>query len=198
MAASLSTRFLKGFFVVFLYYVAVQMLTGRKPKPGRQLPGAAGMFGVGNVIGGVSSLVGIGGGTLSVPFMVWCNIPLHEAIGTSAAIGFPIAVAGTIGYVVNGFSAAGLPGNSLGYVYLPALAGIIGASVLTAPLGVRLAHSLPVDKLKRLFAGLLLVVATRMLTPFLNPATAIEKGKPVKDKVTKPICPYNSQSLRES
>lgn len=163
VAASLSTRFLKGFFVIFLYYVAVQMLTGRKPKPGRQLLSAAGMFGVGNVIGGVSSLVGIGGGTLSVPFMLWCNIPLHEAIGTSAAIGFPIAVAGAIGYVFNGLSAPNLPGYSLGYVYLPALLGIICASVLTAPLGVHLAHSLPVDRLKRLFAGLLLVVATRML-----------------------------------
>ncbi|MBI5590417.1 MAG: sulfite exporter TauE/SafE family protein [Deltaproteobacteria bacterium] len=163
VAASLSTRFLKGFFVIFLYYVAVQMLFGRKPKPGRQLPGVAGMFGVGNVIGGVSSLVGIGGGTLSVPFMVWCNIPLREAIGTSAAIGFPIAVAGAIGYFYNGLSATGLPGYSLGYVYLPALVGIVGASMLTAPLGVRLAHSLPVDKLTRLFAALLLAVATRML-----------------------------------
>jgi uncharacterized membrane protein YfcA len=163
VAANLSTRFLKGFFVIFLYYVAVQMLTGRKPKPGRQLLGSVGMFGVGNVIGGVSSLVGIGGGTLSVPFMLWCNIPLHEAIGTSAAIGFPIAVAGALGYVFNGLSAANLPGYSLGYVYLPALLGIICASVLTAPLGVHLAHSLPVDRLKRLFAGLLLVVATRML-----------------------------------
>ena len=95
--------------------------------------------------------------------MLWCNIPLHEAIGTSAAIGFPIAVAGTLGYVFNGLSAANLPGYSLGYVYLPALLGIISASVLTAPLGVHLAHSLPVDRLKRLFAGLLLVVATRML-----------------------------------
>jgi uncharacterized membrane protein YfcA len=163
VAASLSTRFLKGFFVLFLYYVAVQMLSGRKPKPGRPLPGAVGMFGVGNIIGGVSSLVGIGGGTLSVPFMVWCNIPLHEAIGTSAAIGFPIAVAGTAGYVFNGLSADNLPAYSLGFVYLPALAGIIGASVLTAPLGVRLAHSLPVNNLKKLFAGLLLLVATRML-----------------------------------
>ena len=163
VAANLSTRFLKGFFVIFLYYVAVQMLTGRKPKPGRQLLGSVGMLGVGNVIGGVSSLVGIGGGTLSVPFMLWCNIPLHEAIGTSAAIGFPIAVAGALGYVFNGLSAANLPGYSLGYVYLPALLGIICASVLTAPLGVHLAHSFPVDRLKRLFAGLLLVVATRML-----------------------------------
>jgi uncharacterized membrane protein YfcA len=162
IAAQLSTRFLKVFFVVFLYYVALQMLFGKKPKPSRQLPQRVGMFGVGNVIGAVSSLVGIGGGTLSVPFMVWCNIPLHQAIGTSAAIGFPIAVAGTLGYVYNGL-AADLPHGSLGYVYLPALLGIIVASVLTAPLGVRLAHSLPVDKLKRVFAVLLLVVATRML-----------------------------------
>jgi len=121
------------------------------------------MFGAGNAIGVVSSLVGIGGGTLSVPFMVWCNIPVHHAIGTSAAIGFPIAIAGTVGYVVNGLNVIGLPELSIGYVYLPALVGIVAASVLTAPLGVRLAHSLPVDRLKRVFAVLLLLVGTRML-----------------------------------
>ena len=164
VAARLSTPVLKVFFVVFLIYVAVQMLTGRKPKAGRDLPGRLGMFGVGNVIGGVSSLVGIGGGTLSVPFMLWCNIPLHQAIGTSAAIGFPIAVAGTIGYVYNGLAAGeALPHLALGYIYLPALGGLVVASVLTAPLGVRLAHSLPVARLKAVFAVLLLVVATRMV-----------------------------------
>jgi uncharacterized membrane protein YfcA len=94
--------------------------------------------------------------------MVWCNIPLHQAIGTSAAIGFPIAVAGTLGYITAGW-AVDVPTGSLGYVYLPALLGIIVTSVLTAPLGVRLAHSLPVERLKRVFAVLLLVVATRML-----------------------------------
>jgi len=163
IAAQLSTRFLKGFFVVFLYYVAVQMLTGKKPKPTRQIPGRTAMFGVGNVIGVVSSLVGIGGGTLSVPFMIWCNMQVHHAIGTSAAIGFPIAIAGTLGYIANGWSVSGLPDYSLGYIYLPALVGIVVTSVLTAPLGVRLAHSLPVDRLKRVFAVLLLVVGTRML-----------------------------------
>lgn len=163
IAAQLSTRFLKGFFVVFLYYVAVQMLTGKKPKPKRQIPGRTAMFGVGNVIGVVSSLVGIGGGTLSVPFMIWCNMTVHHAIGTSAAIGFPIAIAGTIGYIVNGWTVAGLPDYSLGYIYLPALVGIVVTSVLTAPLGVRLAHSLPVNRLKRIFAVLLLVMGTRML-----------------------------------
>ena len=163
VAARLSNNFLKGFFILFLYYVAIQMLIDKKPKPSRALPGAWGMFGVGNIIGAVSSLVGIGGGTLSVPFMVWCNIPVHHAIGTSAAIGFPIAIAGTIGYITNGLNVPGLPAGSLGYISLSALAGIAAASIFTAPLGVRLAHWLPVPRLKRIFAGLLLIVATRML-----------------------------------
>ncbi|HCG05024.1 MAG TPA: hypothetical protein DEV75_08695 [Desulfovibrio sp.] len=167
VVAQLSTNFLKGFFVCFLYWVAAQMLLNIKPKPSRELPGGMGMFGMGNVIGAVSSLVGIGGGTLSVPFMAWCNVAMHTAIGTSAAIGFPIAVSGTVGYIVNGLATQGLPANTFGFVYLPALIGIVCASVLTAPLGARLAHSLPVAKLKRIFAVLLLVMATRMLIGLL-------------------------------
>ncbi len=163
IAARLSTNFLKAFFVVFLFYVATQMILNKKPKASRQLPGSTGMFGVGNVIGAFSSLVGIGGGTLSVPFMTWCNIPVHEAIGTSAAIGFPIAIAGTIGYIYNGFNNISLPEYSVGYVYLPALVGLIVTSVLTAPFGVKLAHSLPVGRLKRIFAMLLYAVGTKML-----------------------------------
>ena len=163
VAAHLSTQFLSAFFVVFLYYVAAQMLLNIKPKASRQVPGTAGMFGAGSVIGGVSALVGIGGGTLSVPFLTWCNVQLHTCIGTSAAIGFPIAVAGTLGYVTNGWGVENLPPYSLGYVSLPALVSIAIMSVLTAPLGVRLAHSLPVDKLKRVFAVILFVVGTKML-----------------------------------
>ena len=167
LAAWLSASLLKGFFVVFLYYVAVQMLMDRKPKPSRELPGLLGMIGVGGGIGAVSSLVGIGGGTLSVPFMVWCNLPLHKAIGTSSAIGFPIAIAGAAGYLYNGWDVASLPKYTVGYLYLPALVGIVAASVLTAPLGVRLAHSLPVPRLKRAFAGLLILVGTRMLSSLM-------------------------------
>ncbi len=162
-ASAMSTGFLKGFFCIFLYVVATQMLMNKKPKASRNLPETLGMFATGNIIGGVSSLVGIGGGTLSVPFMVWCNIPVHHAIGTSAAIGLPIAVAGTIGYIFNGWGLASLPAYSIGYINLPALVGIASISVLTAPLGVRLAHSLPVDKLKRIFAVLLYGVGTKML-----------------------------------
>jgi uncharacterized membrane protein YfcA len=125
------------------------------------------MFAAGGTIGVVSSLVGIGGGSLSVPFMIWCNIPVHQAIGTSAAIGFPIAVAGTAGYIVNGLSAPDLPAWSIGYVYLPALVGLIITSVLTAPLGVRLAHRLPMEGLRRIFAILLLAMGTRMLIGLL-------------------------------
>jgi uncharacterized membrane protein YfcA len=163
LAARMSTGFLKGFFVVFLYYVATQMLLNKKPKPSRQLPGYFGTFVVGNVIGAFSSLVGIGGGTLSVPFMTWCNVAVHRAIGTSAAIGFPIAIAGTVGYLFNGWHVTNLPIYSVGYIYLPALFGLVATSVLTAPFGVRLAHSLPVDRLKKVFAVLLYVVGTRML-----------------------------------
>ena len=167
VAARLSNHFLKVFFVVFLFYVSYQMLTNKKPKPSRSLPGQGGLFGVGNVIGSVSSLVGIGGGALSVPFMVWCNVPVHEAIGTSAAIGFPIAIAGAAGYILNGVDVAGLPLHSLGYAYLPALAGIVLASVPTAPIGARLAHALPVTGLKRVFAVLLAAVGAKMLLSLL-------------------------------
>ncbi len=163
IASQLSTNFLKGFFGIFLYYVATQMIMGIKPKPTREIPGTAGIFGAGSVIGIFSSLVGIGGGTLSVPFLSWCNTQVHKAIGTSSAIGFPIAVAGSLGYIVNGFGMDNLPPLCLGYVNLTALAGIVAASVMTAPFGAKLAHSLPIDKLKKIFAALLYVVGTRMI-----------------------------------
>lgn len=163
VASHMSTAFLKVFFVIFIFYVAIQMLTNHRPKASRHLPGQVGMFGVGNTIGAFSSLVGIGGGTLSVPFMMLCNIEVHEAIGTSAAIGFPIAIAGTAGYLLHGWNMAALPDYSVGFIYLPALCGIVVASVLTAPLGARLAHYLPIPRLKQVFALLLMIVGTRML-----------------------------------
>lgn len=163
VASSLSSNFLKGFFAVFLYSVATQMIFNKKPKPSREMPGNAGMVSVGGVIGLASALVGIGGGSLSVPCMLWWNVAAHRAIGTSAAIGFPIAIAGAAGYIVNGLKAASLPAYCFGYVYLPALAGIVVASVLTAPLGAKLAHSLPVNQLKRIFAIFLYVIATKMV-----------------------------------
>jgi len=163
IAAQLSTNFLKIFFSLFLLFVGTQMLLDMKPKAAREIPGNAGMFGAGNIIGIFSSLVGIGGGTLSVPFMLYHNVSLHRAIGTSAAIGLPIAIAGTVGYIVNGFGVTGLPSWSLGYIHLTGLCGVAMASFCTAPLGARLAHSLPVKNLKKIFAVLLYGVGLKML-----------------------------------
>lgn len=161
LASALPTRPLAIFFTVFMSYVAFQMLANIKPKPARQLPGPAGMLAVGGGIGAVSALVAIGGGSLSVPFMTWCNVKMHQAIGTSAAIGFPIAVAGTAGYLVGG-GATGLPPYSIGYIYLPALAACVAVSMLTAPLGASAAHRLPVATLKKVFAGVILLLLVKM------------------------------------
>jgi uncharacterized membrane protein YfcA len=167
-AAHLPDRGLKWFFVLFLSYAATQMLLGFKPKAHRDLPGWPGMTLAGGVIGAVSSWVGIGGGTLSVPFLSWCNVRLQEAIGTSAAIGFPIAVSGAIGFMLSGRGAAGLPAYSLGFVFLPALAALAAGSVLSAPWGAALTHRLPVARLKRIFAAVLYVVAARMAYTLLQ------------------------------
>jgi uncharacterized protein len=161
-ASRVHTSFLAVFFTVFMAYVAVQMLANFKPKPTRELPGAAGLSVVGLGIGGVSALVAIGGGSLSVPFMTWCNVKVHRAIGTSAALGLPIALSGTLGYWVNGVPVEDMP-YTLGFVYVPAFASIGVTSVLTAPLGARLAHELPVASLKRAFAVVLLLLSAKML-----------------------------------
>lgn len=163
LAGQISSIGLKWFFVVFAVAVAAQMFANIRPQATRQLPATGGMFVSGSVIGVVSSLVGIGGGSLSVPFMSWCNVPIHRAVGTSAAIGFPIALAGASGYVVAGMRIGGLPDASLGFVYLPALVGIAFSSMLTAGLGARAAHALPVSSLKKAFALLLLCMAAKML-----------------------------------
>lgn len=163
LATRMSPYILTLCFTLFLFYAATQMWLDFKPRPHRNLPGMAGTTLAGAVIGAVSSWVGIGGGTLSVPFMLWHNLSLHRAIATSSAIGLPIAVAGATGYVLGGWGETSLPEYSLGYVYLPALAGIVIGSVLTAPLGARTAHRLPVRPLKRIFALLLYALAGRMV-----------------------------------
>ncbi|MDP1651194.1 MAG: sulfite exporter TauE/SafE family protein [Rhodocyclaceae bacterium] len=163
LASLIPTRPLAIFFTVFMSYVAFQMLANIKPKPARQLPGTVGMFVVGSGIGAISALVAIGGGSLSVPFMTWCNVKMHDAIGTSAAIGLPIAVAGTAGYLTSGLGAGGLPAGSFGYVYLPALAACVVTSMLAAPFGAKAAHRLPVATLKKIFAGVILLLLAKMV-----------------------------------
>lgn len=163
-AARIPTKALAVIFACFITYVAVQMILNVKPKPSRELPGMLGMFAVGSGIGAISALVAIGGGSLSVPFMTWCNVRVQNAIGTSAAIGFPIALSGTIGYLWGGSSATGLPPGSFGFIYLPALAGTVVASMLAAPFGARLTHTLPVATVKRIFAAVLVLLSAKMLS----------------------------------
>jgi uncharacterized membrane protein YfcA len=150
-------------FAGFIGFSATQMVLDKKPKPGRNMPGFAGQLGVGTVIGMISGLVGAGGGFISVPFMVAHNVLIINAVATSAALGFPIALANAAGYAISGQGVAGLPAWSLGYIWLPALVVIASCSVLTAPMGARMAHSLPVAQLKRVFAAVLYVLAAYML-----------------------------------
>jgi uncharacterized protein len=163
VVASLSTRFLAIFFTCFLFYTATQMLVNFKPKASRTLPGKPGLFGAGGVVGLLSAMVGAGGGFFSIPFLTWCNVAMHTAVGTSAALGFPIAVFTTIGNVINGWGAANVPQPAIGFIYLPALIGISITSVITAPFGARLAHRLPVATLKRTLAIMLYLLALKML-----------------------------------
>ena len=162
-AGFIPTRPLAVGFTVLVFYAATQILLDLRPSGSRELPGAGGLFGAGVVIGAVSSLLAAGGAFLTIPFLVWCRVPLRRAIGTAAANGLPIAIAGTAGYVLNGLRAEGLPSMSLGYVYLPALALVVTTSMLAAPVGARLAHRLPVKRLRSIFALMLYAFAIRML-----------------------------------
>jgi uncharacterized protein len=166
-ASFIPARGLGIFFTLFVYFAAAQILLDKRPQASRQLPGTAGMTLTGTLTGWLSSMVSIGGGTIVVPFLIWCNVPIRHAIGTSAAIGFPIAVGGTLGYIAVGSHIDGLPEPHLGYVYLPALFWIALASVLTAPLGAKAAHRMKVELLRKLFAVLLIVLATKLLMKVL-------------------------------
>ena len=115
-ATWIPTRPLAMVFTAIVYYASLQMMLDFKPKPHRQIPGTPGMVIAGATIGVISSLVAAGGGFLSIPFMVFCNVAIHQAVGTSAALGFPIAVAGTIGYIASGLKQTGLPEYSLSYI----------------------------------------------------------------------------------
>jgi uncharacterized membrane protein YfcA len=149
-------------FAVFVAFSATQMLRGRKPQPQRQMPGPAGTAAAGGVVGFVSGLVGAGGAFISVPFMVWCNVPIHNAVATSAALGFPIALANTAGYVVSGWHLRQTVPGALGYVVLPVLAVIAAASVVMAPLGARVAHRMDTGGLRRVMATMLYALAAYM------------------------------------
>jgi len=161
LAGHLSGQVLRVIYLLFLLAAATQMLLELRPK-GAGAPGAAGFAAAGLVIGVFSSLVGIGGGTLSTPFLLWCRRTIHTAVASSAAIGLPIAISGTVGFVLAGLDRVGLPEWSTGFVAWPAVLVIGGVSVLLAPLGAAVSHQVPQRPLKRVFACLLLVLAARI------------------------------------
>ena len=164
VASALPVRWLTLAFALFVGFMATQMLRGRQAAEPKPMPGPLRLGAVAAAIGAVSSWVGAGGAFMAVPYMLSRQVPMHQAVGTSSALGFPIALAGTVGYVMAGPAGAStLPPGMLGYVYLPALAGLSVASVLMAPLGARAAHRLDTKQLRRMFAVLLYGIAIYML-----------------------------------
>ena len=154
---------LKFIFSIFMFLIAAQMYFGNTTKAHRTLPNKPGMIIAGTGIGTIASLMGVGGGSMSVPFFTWCNMSIRKAVATSSAVGFPIAIAGTIGFILTGWSVTDLPVLSFGYVNLPAFFSIVVASVLSAPLGAWIAHRISPIILKRIFAGFLLILGIRMI-----------------------------------
>jgi uncharacterized protein len=155
LAVALPGKILSVLFACFVAFSATQMFLDRKPNATRTMPGTLGTAGMGGLIGMLSSLVGAGGAFISVPFMTWCNVKIHNAVGTSAALGFPIALAGTLGYMWAGRELPQMPPGSVGYLYLPGLAVISLASMSMAPLGARTAHRMDIRPLRKVFAMLL-------------------------------------------
>lgn len=161
--ALLKGSYLAIFFGLFVSFSATQMFLDKKPKATREMPGTGGQLAAGGFIGFMSGLVGAGGGFISVPFMTGRNVPIRNAVATSAALGFPIALSNGLGYVLSGQAVQNLPAGSFGYIWLPALGVIAACSVLTAPLGAKTAHGIPMSKLRRVFASILYVLAAYML-----------------------------------
>ena len=150
-------------FALFISVSAAQMMRNRLPAPGRRMPGVPGQLALGGSIGLLSGLVGAGGAFIASPFMSWCNVPMHQVVATSAALGLPVALASTAGYLVSGWALPpALPG-AFGYLYLPALLIVSAASACMAPLGARVAHAMPVVQLRQRFALVLFCLAAYMV-----------------------------------
>lgn len=163
VAGSVPGRPLAIFFAAFIFYAATSMFFDLRPKGTFRLPGWFGLAFVGSLVSFLATFLAAGAAFMTIPFMAACNIPLKRAVGTAAAIGFPLGLAATAGYIVAGLKAGPMPQYSLGFVYLPALAMIALPSVLTAPIGARVSQSMPVKQLRVVFALMLYGIAIRMI-----------------------------------
>lgn len=167
IASSLSSFYLAIFFTVLMIFVAIRMALNIQPKHDTKEPSNFNLFWAGTIIGAISAMMSVGGGAYTVPYLTSHNIDIKKAIGTSAAIGFPIALSGTLGYMVNGWSETSISSLQIGYIYLPAVIIVSICSAFTAPYGVRAAHTLQSVTLKRLFALLLIGLSIKMLISIL-------------------------------
>ena len=163
IAEQLTGENLQIIFGIFACTVAIQMAFDLRPKRGQSNPERAELTGAGVFIGAASSLFGIGGGTMTVPYLTARGAEMRHAVGTSAAVGLPIALFSAMAYMWAGQDAAGMPAYSLGYIYLPAFVGIALASSQFARVGAKLAHTLPQKRLKQVFALFLAFVGVRFL-----------------------------------
>lgn len=163
MSGLFSAKTLRIFFGVFLLILSAQMAFSLRPAPQRKMPGTGGTGAAAGLIGWTSAIVGVGGGSMVVPFLVWCNVNMKAAVGTASACGAPLALAGMLGFVLAGWNRPDLPAYSLGYVYLPAWLGISACSLVFTPVGARISHALPVDVLKRVFSIFLAIAGVRIL-----------------------------------
>jgi uncharacterized membrane protein YfcA len=163
IAGLLTQAWLQRIFGVFLCYVGLRMFWRRSVPDSGGLPGRAGLALAATGIGSLSSLMGIGGGTMTVPFLQRSGLDMRRSVATAAACGLPIALSGAMGFVLVGWGREGLPTGSTGFVYWPAVGAILLASVPAAPFGARVAHMLPVATLRRVFGVLLLIVAGKLL-----------------------------------
>ena len=168
IAARVSPVFLKAFFTLFIFALGARMLSGLKLKQREKPLGHAATGAASILIGLVSSMIGIGGGSMIVPYLNWNSSNMHSAIGASASLGFFISLSGTAGYILNGLNQTALPWGTLGYIHVPALLVIMGGATLCAPLGVKLAHKLSPGQLRMVFGCSMFLIGTGMLTNLIK------------------------------
>ncbi|MCK9260427.1 MAG: sulfite exporter TauE/SafE family protein [Azoarcus sp.] len=163
LSGYLSGKVLTSIFAVMALLVALNMAFKRDGFAlGDGLPGPVGTSLIGGVIGGISTLMGIGGGTLSVPTLSAFRTPMHTAVGTGAALGIIISIPGTIGFLINGIGVPLRPPATIGYINLLGWALIVPATMLTSAWGAALAHSIDARRLRQVFAAFLALTSLRM------------------------------------
>ncbi|WP_347840949.1 sulfite exporter TauE/SafE family protein [uncultured Draconibacterium sp.] len=163
LASSIPSKSLQIVFIIFAYLVSIKTLVGFNPNSSWNLPKPLGIFSIGTLFGGISGLLGIGGGVFNVPFLLACKVPIKKAVGTSAALSWSVAVSGTISYLWTGFQVADLPEGTFGFCYFPVAITLIITTSIFAPLGVKLTHALSPKIMQLIFGLMLLGISTQIL-----------------------------------